>query len=169
MCDDGTPTNANRTDKCLVEWISNGQNQNGPVTAMEYLNRGTSSWINIENLNIIYDDEGEIFTDFPITGKARMPYKSEVDKYNDDNVFLYNNLELKCYNERYSDVDCNEATIIMGIFNNLINHIKGISGYWILSAYSSSQARMVDFYGNVGVNNSELSYFGVRPVINLKL
>ena len=49
ICSDGTPTNTTKTDKCFVAWVtredfggtdnewSNGQHNNGPITAMNYL------------------------------------------------------------------------------------------------------------------------------------
>ena len=66
--------------------------EGGPVTAMTYLNNATSTWENIDNLNITYNDEGEHFTNFKITGKARMPYKNEVSDFNNNNGYLFENL-----------------------------------------------------------------------------
>ena len=128
----------------------------GPVTVMSFLNNATSTWDNIDNLNITYDDEGENFTNFALNGKARLPYKSEVSKYdstNKINAYLYDYLNLG---------------------NNIqANPISGIYGYWTLSSRAdfSDYAWHVGYVG--GVDGDDVAgygnYCGARPVINLKL
>ena len=173
---DGTPITKKilETDKDanggiynMVEWVSktdynddtnygsNGNNNKGPITAMNFLNKATSSWSNISNLNITYDDEGEHFTGFTLNGKARMPYKSEVSSYdstNKTNAYLYD------YLNSYNSIQTNT--------------ISGILGYWTLSpiAEDSYSAWYVDFYGYVDSSNVDTDGdYGVRPVINVKL
>ena len=44
MCEDGTPTDTNKPDKCLVACYEDAVDNNyGPVTAMNYLNNATST------------------------------------------------------------------------------------------------------------------------------
>ena len=179
ICEDGTPTESGKT--CLVAWLSKddyinndgpnteqftdegacqygglcSMNELGPITAMTYLNKATSTWENIDNLNLTYDDEGNHFTDFELNGKARLPYKSEVSAYdstNKTNAYLYDYL------------DSGE-----GIPTNAIG---GIYGYWTLSsnAVDSFYAWYVRYDGSVeGTNVFADDYLGVRAVINLKI
>ena len=142
MCSDGTPTDNNKQDKCLVEYNSSGDAKDeGPVTAIEYLNQATSYWSNIPNLNITYDDEGSNFINFKITGKARLPYYREVNVYgnNYDFLYIYLNEEISCY---WTFSTCGESL--------------------------SDGARNVVASGT-GTNEVRATYIGVRPVITLKL
>ena len=156
ICEDGTPTDPNKENKCLVAYNSSGDAADvGPLTAMTYLNNATSTWENIDNLNLTYDDEGNHFTGFELNGKARLPYKSEVSAYdstNKTNAYLYDYLE-------------QSGTI-------QTNVISGIWGYWTLSSTSSSSSGASDVYfsghvGNIGVEIGSTD--GVRPVITVKL
>ena len=158
MCSDGTPTDATKEDKCLVAYNESGDAANvGPVTAINYLNTATSSWSNIPNLNIKYDDEGKNFTNFALNGKARLPYKREVSDYNGSNIYLYENMS----SSFWEHVD-----------EQPTNNIENIVSYWTLStsAVDSSCAWFVfcDGYVSAGIVDEEYG-FGVRPVINLKL
>ena len=156
ICQDGTQTDANKTDKCLVEYNSSGNAANGgPVAAMTYLNNATNTWENIENLNLTYDDESKNFTGFTINGKARLPYRSEVTNYdrtNKTNAYLYDYLS-------------QSGTI-------QTNQISGIQGYWTLSSYPgyTNGASGVNYGGFVNTNSvGNYTSYGVRPVITLKI
>lgn len=59
-------------------WVGNGSNSKGPITATKAINDITSSWINIDSFNELYDDEGGHYKDFKLEGKARLPKLSEV-------------------------------------------------------------------------------------------
>ena len=159
MCNDGTPTDANKEDKCLVAYNESGDAANvGPVTAMNYLNQATNSWSNIPNLDITYDDEGENFTGFALNGKARLPYKSEVADSNGTNEYLYEYLD----GSAWYGTEGKQPT----------NNISGIYGYWTLSSIAaySYDAWDVDSGGYVGSHDVDYGYgYGVRPVINLKI
>ena len=143
----------------LVAYNSSGDALGvGPVTAMNYLNEATSSWENIENLNLTYEDEGKNFTGFVLNGKARLPYLSEVANSNGSNEYLYENLD----GSQWSGAEGKRPT----------NNISGINGYWTLSSRAgySDRAWYVDYHGFVdfiSVDNS--SCYGARPVINLKI
>ena len=154
ICEDGTLTEEGKT--CFVKYNSSGDAKGeGPVTAITYLNNATSTWENIGNLNLKYDDEGGNFTGFELNGKARLPYKSEVSNYdstNKTNAYLFDYLQ-------------QSGTIHP-------NSISGIWGYWILSSdpSSSDYAFRVSYDGfvySLDVGNG--SNRGVRPVITLKL
>ena len=179
ICEDGTPATAE--NKCLVAWLSKddyinndgpnaeqftdggpcqyggtcSMNELGPITAMTYLNKATSTWENIDNLDLTYDDEGEHFADFELNGKARLPYKSEITSYdstNKTNAYLYD------YLNSYNNIQTNA--------------ISGINGYWALSSYADSSNLAWDVYyesrvGSLVVNIG--NHLGVRAVINLKI
>ena len=179
ICEDGTPTEEGKT--CIVKWLSKddyknndgsnteqftdggscqygnicSMNELGPITAMTYLNKATSTWKNIDNLDITYDDEGEHFADFELNGKARLPYKSEISSYdstNKTNAYLYDYL--------------NQSGTIQ------TNAISGIYGYWTLSSFDwdSKYALRVHYVGILGDNDVDAdNCCGVRPVINLKI
>ena len=135
------------TDKGLVTWNESGDNTNGPVTAMNYLNNATSTWTNLENLNITYNDEGGKYGTIQITGKARLPYKREV-------------YEVGC--EDYSVSSCPVW---------MVDYLEDY-GYWTLSsrADESSHAWRVRYSGTVDFYDvASEDGNGVRPVINLKL
>ena len=153
ICDDGSLTEDGKT--CLVAYIESGDATGvGPVTAMTYLNNATSTWENIDNLDITYDDEGKNFTGFEINGKARLPYKSEVNDFNNNNGYLYEYLNDSFWN--YDDS------------TRPVNKISGIEGYWTMDTTSdASSFWIVYFIGDIypTYGNS----YGVRPVINVKL
>ena len=154
ICEDGTPATEENT--CLVSYNSSGDAAGvGPVTAMTYLNNATSTWKNIDNLNLTYDDEGGNFTGFKITGKTRMPYKSEVLSFNNNNGYLYENLDRSSW---YYDESIKPT-----------NDIDGILGYWTF--YSATGASYVAYsvvgYGGIASNSVAGNNRGVRPVITL--
>ena len=142
--------------------------QYGPITAMRYLDSATSSWSNLKNLNITHTDEGGKFTNFPITGKARLPYKKEIN-------------EAGC-----SDNDTGNCPLWLIGYSNYNPEIYGynsyldggLNGYWTFSsADNSSNVWFVSGEGCVSKNNyaytgfagGSLKAIGVRPVINVKL
>ena len=140
-------------------------NHFGPITAMNFLDNATSDWNNIPNLNLTYNDEGEHFTNFKITGKARLPYKSEVNEAGcaDDSRFACPLWMV----EYLSDGGANFGTPYQE------NPIDEIYGYWTLSSSSgtSYEAWNVHYEGIVS-NQSSVDNggsYGVRPVINVKL
>ena len=173
---DGTPTTKAllESDKeensgiyNLVAYNSSGDaSGTGPVTAMTHLNNATISWENIDNLNITYDDEGEFFTDFALNGKARLPYYSEVD-----NVGCLDYERFTCpvwmvdYLSDAGPVYETETTYQE-------NPIEDIYGYWTLSSVgNSTNAWYVEYYGSMGDADTVAcgTYYGARPVINLKI
>ena len=160
ICYDGTPTVEGKT--CLVAYNSSGEAKDvGPVTTMTYLNNATSTWENIDNLNLIYDDEGKNFVGFSINGKARMPYYSEVGGSNGTNEYLYENLD----GYDWCGMEGKQPT----------SNISEIYGYWTLSSYDDNSTRawyvnqagyvLIDGADYVGLSNTS----GVRPVITLDL
>ena len=155
ICEDGTL--ATEDNRCLVDYNIDGDTSGvGPVTAMTYLNKATSDWNNIPNLNLTYDDEGEHFTDFALNGKARLPYRREVNYYDGTNGYLYENLS-----SEYWDYEDGQPP----------NNIENIYGYWTLSSHveDSYNAWNVNYSGNVDYNFVGNDSNGARPVINLKL
>ena len=55
MCSDGKEAPRNNT--CYVSWNSSGEGQNAPTTAMDYLEKATSSWINLTKMTVDYYDD----------------------------------------------------------------------------------------------------------------
>ncbi len=172
----------------IVPWVSqedynddsnfseHGNNNKGPITAMNFLHEATKDWANIQNIVINYSETGDygygrIVTEDNITKiihkdgvtvtanytnlKARMPYKSEIASSNGSNDFLYEYL-----NESYW----------YGSGTQPVNNINNILGYWSLSSDSvySDVAWRVYSDGTV-MNNYVLNKYshGVRPVITL--
>ena len=150
----------------LVAYNSSGNAaKGGPVTVMSFLNNATSTWDNIDNLNITYDDEGETFTDFALNGKARLPYHSEVN-----NVGCLDYEDLSCP-VWMVDYLCDASPDYGTTYQE--NPIAYIYGYWTLSSYadSSDSAWFVSFIGRVS-SDSYVDYVdssGARPVITLGL
>ena len=193
---DGTPTtkailetkkDSNGGIYNLVAWVSKldynddtnygsyGNHDKGPITAMNFLNNATSTWNNISSLDLIYNDEGKSFTNFKITGKARMPYLSEVSDYDGTNVYLYNYLIVMCFDnlDYMNEVSCEDAGYIDGMYGEGIENIDGIYGYWTLSS-SPFDPNIAYFMRNDGIVGNagdvkEWRTLGVRPVINIKL
>ena len=136
------------------DWIDN--NNYGPITAMNYLNNATSTWSNIGSLNITYTDEGGKYGTIQITGKARLPYYSEVNENYDletgKNRFLYN------YMDETGGIASGESAI------------SNIYGYWSFSSYADTPGIVwrVSIFGRAdigAVDNADS--FGVRPVISV--
>ena len=143
ICSDGTEATASNT--CLVAWYADSWNNSyGPETAMNYLDIATSTWINIENFNTSYDDEYGYFSNFPITGKARLPYLSEVNEI--------------CAPEEDGTKNC-------------LNQIGGPIGFWLFDSDINDTFTVSGFGsdGNVGCYNAPEASLGVRPVINVRL
>ena len=163
ICEDGSL--ATEDNKCLVAYNTDGDASGvGPVTAMNYLNNATSDWNNIPNLNLTYNDEGEFFTGFAITGKARLPYHREVNAAGCvDDESLTCPLWMADY---LYDAGPEYETTYQE------NPIDGIYAYWTLSSSAArpDYAWYVAYDGYVSsyyVNTGNL--YGARPVINLKL
>ena len=176
ICEDGSL--ATEENKCLVpginqtdyenaggeNWSSGDEHKYGPTTAMAYLNNATNNWYNIPNLDTTYDDESGNFTNFVLTGKARLPYHSELNS-----VGCEDDIEFSCplwMADYLLDAKYDFGTIYQQ------NPIDGIYGYWTLSSLSGSSFSMwVGYYpGNASLTDIvNDQWFGVRPVINIKL
>lgn len=175
ICEDGTV--ATQDNLCTIEWINQrdyeitggsnwleyeDNNNFGPITAINYLNSATSEWINIKNLDITYNDEGEQFTNFKITGKARMPYFSEVNGAGceEDGNLLCPIWMIDYLNEASPDE------------KKLQNPINGLYGYWMLSSSASNSVEAWIVYHESSIFCNAVytpNSYGVRPVINVKL
>ena len=154
ICEDGTLTNSNKSEKCLYAYYEDGEAVMGPQTALAKLNSATSDWDNVPNLSIS-DDNIDGF--FSVSGKARFPIysqdldKTEITNHDGSNTFLYDNLQ-------------------SGGFQT--TSIPGVDGYWLLSNNSSMIITIwnVSYDGNIkGDSMSYEGVSGIRPVITLKL
>ena len=179
ICEDGNEATENNT--CVYAYTELGDAAGtGPVTAMAKLNAATSKWDNVLSLNITYDDEGGNFENFALTGKARLPYHSEVNVYDfgvGEYAYLYNNLtpdNYYCYNigeeGNEEEVSCDEAENIEGVYKEGMTHILGIDGYWTFDCDDSVSAWCVCSDGYLSYSEVSLdNQYGVRPVINLSI
>ena len=170
ICDDGTLATSSNT--CTTPWISKedyiklggtenewsggllvGNTTKGPVTAIAYLNQATSSWTNIPSLNETYTDEGGKYGTINLTGRARLPKKSELGPYSDAVGFRFMYNYLKKFD-----------TVTTG------DNIEGIYGYWTLASIKE-----YTYYAWALCNNGTITRitpgtadsYGVRPVIKL--
>ncbi len=191
MCEDGTPTDINKDNKCLVKWFSSNSNVNGPVTAMTYLHNATEDWVNMPNMILNYIDEGStetngygtIKTIGNITTirnkksvetaviknlKSRLPKNDEVHGENKCLTFTENG-------NKYGSCPLwlvNYLTSSEYVTGEEIQNISGIVGYWTLSSYSydTTKAWFVGAAGHIyygGAANDDQR--GVRPVINIRI
>ena len=169
-------------DKGTVAWYADeAKNIHGPVTAMTYLHNATKSWTNVEPLNYEYYDrqiQGITTTDagyesFVSTngiavitagdtsgtqvtiGTTSEPLRSRMTIYSSDT----NVTEVTSKTESNSYLFTNSDPDI------------GIHGYWTLSsdALASSSASIVHFGGTGNTRVDRENWFGVRPVITVKL
>ena len=139
-----------------------GKNNKGPITALTYLQRQTSTWTNLLEMTIStfdYDDEREdveLGNNKVFKMYARLPKYSETYAIN-NSITLTNTpwLYINLYNTGDDTADSNGNKKY---------------GYWTSAAASSrfSDARCVHYNGFVNgyqVNNAIV--YGVRPVIEL--
>ena len=159
---------------------------------MNYLYSATKDWKNIEPLNYTYNDNGFKDGDYTYTSfvstkgiatitsldnvtitiigtsdaplRVRMPIytrdtvTTEVSESNGNNEYLYENLTSTSY--------------WAGSGTQPTNNISGISGYWTLTSVGSSPSvAMIVYYPGILFDDyaGSSSYYGVRPVITLKL
>ena len=171
---------ADSLNKGLVAWQESGESNDGPVTALDYLDNATKDWDNVPFININYNDEsgntgeygyGEMITidlETRITKKdktivktyknlkARLPFDYEIQNSDGTNEYLYENLD---------------GNIWSGVGTQPVNNISGIYGYWTGSTPDNAKvkrANTVNYGGmkyatNVDVNNQ----MGIRPVISI--
>ncbi len=189
ICEDGTPTDANKTDKCKVEWYALAESDTtyGPVTAMDHIYNATKDWSNIPNIQMNYNDEednltsgygyGIIKTENNITKiikrdgttasatytnlKARMPYYSEVTEEGCESGVI-GSCPVYLIDYLY------DASDVVG-HPYQENIISGIDGYWLISSYSEASAWAIHTVGGLFSASTNDTAYGVRPVINVKL
>ena len=143
----------------LVDWDENGNNSNGPITAMNYLENATSNWNNLTKIIIKeFDDELGRIQDMAKTYNvyARLPYKYEANG-------------VGCEDWEWSEL------CPLWMIDYLYEY--ELDGYWTLSSYNEDgeNAWFVFLDSSVHidyVSKDMASYtnsIGVRPVINVKL
>jgi type II secretory pathway pseudopilin PulG len=131
----------------LVTW-GEGDNYT-PSIAMTYLDNATKTWENITNLNMSYDDEMGMFTDFSITGKARLPRYDEVSG------------EGKC--------TTTPGSCPLWLVNFLDSSgISELYGYWILSSDGGESYGGGGVFSHRVVGTYDSNFLGVRPVISIE-
>ena len=207
ICDDGTVATSDK--KCLVAWISkkdynddtnygsNGNNNKGPVTAMNYLYKATKDWGNVPNIVINYTDEGSIgnygygtITTTDNLTKITKKDESVVIVLTDKEKYINLKARMPRYDEVHGEGKCltyaengnQYGSCALWLSNYLesssyvtgegLQNLSGIMGYWTISSFAgySDRARNVSCHGIVGSSEVDYGGFnGVRPVINVKL
>lgn len=125
---------------------------NGPVTAINFLNKATFSWVNIPKLNEKYTDQGgkNVYENFELTGRARLPKVKEIEPLfeegfghlGDNNIYATNKLPNWATNylypekpsEKYPEKKDREGR------KTLLN----VSAYWLMDIYYSNKAYAYD-------------------------
>ncbi|MBQ2946685.1 MAG: prepilin-type N-terminal cleavage/methylation domain-containing protein [Bacilli bacterium] len=180
--DNGEAVKENVADKGFINVI-NGQY--APVVAMNYLEQVTSTWTNLNPIEVSYYTDGsgqkhQMGKTYNVN--ARLPYYNEVSNSNYHPVYS-DNLKIECYRtnmETYDEepISCDIAdsnsvwdTIIGANFPNL-NHIAEVGGYYLLSAefeYATEASYISHYQSYAGYFNSYSTFngIGVRPVITL--
>lgn len=147
ICNDGSSPSSSK--KCTLKWTTNSNSSTGPITAMEYLNTATSSWINIDKLDMIFDDDGGHYSGFAINGYARLPKYAELiavgctEKKNSCPSWLYANLD-------NSNVG----------YYSLSTYPRSTDYVWLIIGLSYNSL----YYDT---SHSSSSPFGIRPVITV--
>lgn len=186
ICSDGTLATA--TNRCKVEWASkidynedtnygeNGNNNKGPITAMNYLYEVTKNWSNMPNIWMNYTDEGnrygEIKTEENMT-KITMKDGVEIKNYRDLKARLITKREI-------IEVGCGDdsgscpAWMVNGLSSYTDKYPTGtkedisfILGYWSLSSGGASYSQIVHNRGIIGGDYVSTPNDGIRPVIEL--
>ena len=141
------------------EWGEYGNNNKGPITAMNYLEEATKDWTNTNEVKIseFTDKTGKSYTITKTYNTyARMPYNSEVNNVSTDKLWLID----------YLDSSEDEMLGVVGRTG-----VNKVYGYWIFSTdLDASIALRITYVALVSqgrVNNE--TFNGVRPVINLKI
>ena len=191
ICSDGRLATVD--NKCTVAWVSQidyeaasgegtygtGNSRKGPITAMNYLYEATKNWNSIENIQMNYIDEGNMYGTIITSGSTtKITMKDEIE------TTSYENLKVR-FPKRSEIIStgCTASTgscpvwMVNGLEANMDYYstgvkedIEGIKGYWSLSSVTALVfgARNVHSMGNssndyVKVDNS----YGLRPVIEL--
>ena len=169
--------------------IGKGRTEKGPISAINFLNKATSSWSNIENLNEVYEDENTTnngskgtlgYGNITLTGKARLPKYSEVTAAGADCLFINANGEdnsgigscqLWLINNSYIFSSVKSSYYPMASTENFDD---SYIGYWILPSYSVGYTNAWYVYtGNGAITYTSSNSLasnqkrGIRPVITL--
>ena len=157
ICSDGKPASSSNawSSACRTQYNAKNKGSEGPMIALENLNKVTSSWREELRLNQEYTNEikGVSFT-VTINGKARLPFLSEIVEYNGENAYLFDNLNGNTWhNGAQKDV-----TVSTNAF-----------GYWTMAAVNVNNARRVTSAGKVIAIDVDADGIGMRPVITVKL
>lgn len=153
-----------------TDYPTNYTSYGGPITAMNYLAKATSSWANVKNIIMDYTDEGDFYgtvksnndisTITTKTGtitatyknlKARLPYNSEISsfQYDGKKTYLYDYLKISGGQTSCYIFERNEVPI---------------TGYFTMAASSPGDGYTVESSGILGPYST---YVGVRPVITV--
>ena len=164
--DDGVPVDSDEVEnKGYTEWLTrdayekaggndwDGYVDNhkfGPITALEYLNKATSTWTNIDDLNetinVLQPWSSEIAYTINLTGKARLAQVSELSE--SPWVFDY--------------ISQNGPSNIA--------HIINVSGYWLMDAGGEPSYGAENIADGISFGSAYTAFdtpLGVRPVIKV--
>jgi len=193
ICSDGTLATEN--NKCTVAWVSQndynddtnygnyGNNNKGPITAMNNLHEATKNWNNISNIQMNYTDEGNIkeygYGSIITTGnitKITMKDGTITARYENLKARLPKLSELTGTGCSTTGGSC-PAWMVNGLNAYISNYpagtkedIEEINGYWSLSSGDFSSTAAINVYsGGLFDGNSVYldSRYGFRPVITV--
>ena len=193
ICNDGTTEYTSENNYCMYKWLDGNNNAYGPVTAMQELYAGTKEWINVENLNFEYLDEGNqenssngyngivstngiaIITNRELTentliGTSIYPLKARLPKFSEVREAGCTVGAGSCptwliENMTYYNVSNDKYSIN----NNDEVYQNQIEAYLTMSATPNHPARVRIIYYTGGINSNYTigSKHGVRPVITV--
>lgn len=189
----------------LVEWTSkidyaddtiygdNGNNNKGPITAMNYLHNATKDWDNIPNIYINYSDENIVYDtqEKGQTGYEGIETIEDITTITSKDGYTkttFKNLKARMpkYNEIHGPNKCltvpenngqyGSCPLWLSNYLGISEHVSGeglqniidMEGYWIISSAGGylHSATYVRFKGYV-TDNRIVIPIGVRPVITI--
>ena len=191
---DGTPSGMNAVTQesneekySLIEWNLSGSNNDGPITAINFLYNATKDWVNIPPLNYSYMDK-----EFQETTATNTRYTSfisnngvatitslsgNIEVISSETIPLrarmpiyYANPDKGIYKGELLDKNENNSNAYL--YANLDPAGSKPNGYWSLSSYQRDPERawVVCYTYKIQISKTNFqNTYGVRPVINLYL
>ena len=152
--------------------IYNPCTDEGPVTALNFLNEATKSWYNIVNLNEVYIDDN--YGELNLTGKARLPRYDEL--HGKEKCWTYH--DSWSHDESGENFLGNGSCPVWSVNYMASNYgeeiyvettkIQGMGAYWLLDSSWFDTAWLLRYSGYLDnfdpyINDAA----GIRPVISV--
>jgi len=156
---------------------TNGNNNKGPITALNYLNNQTADWTNIDVIES-YTYNNNLNGTTNTSGYQKLEIKNGKATLKNQDGSETNELEgvsrarLLTYEEVEDSKLTNSGAIATYLYGNLSssNTIESPYGHWLLTTSPElSRYTRVMYYGGTGLDSVDFDGpYGVRPVITLK-